>query len=498
MAADLILALDQGTTSSRALLTNAQGEVVALAQEELSATYPRSGWVQQDAEQLFQGQLSAARSALKQAGVTAGDITGIGITNQRETTVLWNRKTGMPVSDAIVWQDRRSAGIIERWRAEGLSSLIRRTTGLEADAYFSAAKIRWLLESSPEIDRAARNGELAFGTVDSWLLYRLTDGANHATDVTNASRTMLFDTSEMRWSAELLAAFDIPVELLPEVKPSLTAFGSVGASHLGAEIPVLAMAGDQHAATFGQACFAPGMSKNTYGTGCFMLLNTGSERLVPDSGLIGTVAWQLADKHPSYAIEGSVFTAGATIQWLRDGLGLIASAPEVETLARTVPDNGDVYLVPAFTGLGAPHWDPHARGTLTGISRGTTAGHLARAALEGIALQVADVFGAFRQESNAEITELRVDGGAAQSDLLLQLQADALGIPVVRTSRMESTAFGAAFMAGLQAGVWKSLDEVAELWQAEHVFDPQLDERQRDYWFERWADAVNRSRNWVH
>lgn len=501
MAAELILALDQGTTSSRALLTDAGGAVLSLAQQELPASYPHSGWVEQDPEDIFSGQLQAARQALADAGAVAADLAAVGITNQRETTLLWDRATGEPVSNALVWQDRRSAAIVERWRSDGLNSLIRERTGLEADAYFSASKIRWLLENDPELASAAASGRLAFGTVDSWLLYRLTDGAVHLTDATNAGRTLLFDTERLAWSDELLAAFGIPRELLPDVKPSVADFGVIAAHHLGAEVPVLAMAGDQHAASFGQACFEPGMSKNTYGTGCFMLLNTGDERLVPGSGLIGTLAWQLNDRllegAVQYAIEGSVFTAGAAIQWLRDGLGLIRSAADVEPLARTVPDNGDVYLVPAFTGLGAPHWDPHARGTLTGISRGTTAGHLARAALEGIALQVADVFGAIRLESGFELSELRVDGGAARSDLLLQLQADALAVPVVRTSRMESTAFGAAFLAGLQAGVWDSLTDIAALWSAERVFEPSISEAERDLWFSRWADAVGRSRNWT-
>lgn len=501
MPTELLLALDQGTTSSRALLTDSGGTVLAMAQQELPAHYPQSGWVEQDPDDIFNGQLFAARAALEQAGVTAADVRAIGITNQRETTLIWDRVTGRPVSNALVWQDRRSAQIIERWRSEGLAELIRERTGLEPDAYFSAGKIRWLLENDPSLQQPASEGRLAFGTVDSWLLWRLTGGAVHATDVTNASRTMLYDTAQLSWSQELLEALDIPEALLPEVRPSVCMFGTIKAEHLGAELPILAVAGDQHAASFGQACFSPGMSKNTYGTGCFMLLNTGSERLVPGNGLIGTVAWQLPEQllpgGTDYAVEGSVFTAGAVIQWLRDGLGLISTAAEVEELARTVPDNGDVYLVPAFTGLGAPHWDPHARGTLNGISRGTTAGHLARAALEGIALQVADVFGAFREQSGTQITELRVDGGAARSDLLLQLQADALGIPVVRTSRMESTAFGAAFMAGLGAGVWASLAELSQLWAAERVFEPQLAAVERDHWFERWNEAVSRSQHWL-
>ncbi|HLR47184.1 MAG TPA: glycerol kinase GlpK, partial [Deinococcales bacterium] len=401
MPTELILAFDQGTTSSRALVTDAAGRELGLAQEALAATYPQSGWIEQDAEAIWSGQLRAARAALQAAGCTAADIAGIGITNQRETTILWDRRTGRPAAPAIVWQDRRSAAIVAGWRQAGQADRIRELTGLEPDAYFSASKIRWLLDRDPELQELAAAGRLAFGTVDSWLLYRLTAGAVHATDVTNASRTLLFDTERMEWSAELLDLFGIPRELLPEVKPTMCNFGVAAAEHFGAEIPVLALAGDQHAASFGQACFEPGMSKNTYGTGCFMLQNTGSVRRTPDNGLLGTVAWQLPAADPqgepetTYAIEGSVFNAGAVIQWLRDGLGLISDAAAVNDLAASVPDNGDVYLVPAFTGLGAPHWDPLARGTITGLSRGTTGGHLARAALEGIALQVAEVFQAF-------------------------------------------------------------------------------------------------------
>lgn len=497
MTAELLLALDQGTTSSRALVTDGAGNTLGIHQQELPADYPRSGWIEQDPELIWSGQLQAAREALRAAGCTASDLAAIGITNQRETTILWDKDSGQPLSRAIVWQDRRSAGIIQDWIDAGHSDMIRSVTGLQPDAYFSASKLRWLLDSDPGLLAAARQGRLAFGTVDSWLLHRLTGGAVHATDVTNASRTMLFDTGELNWSGRLLETFGIPASLLPEVKPSIAEFGISLPAHLGAEVPVLAVAGDQHAALFGQACFEPGMAKNTYGTGCFMVQNTGVQRRIPDSGLLGTVAWQQQGQRAQYAVEGSVFTAGAVIQWLRDGLKLIDSAAQVSELAATVEGNGDVFLVPAFTGLGAPHWDPHARGTLTGISRGTTAGHLARAALEGIALQVADVFKAFSQDAGLPLTELRVDGGAAQSDLLLQLQADALGVPVIRTSRMESTAFGAAFMAGLGAGIFGSTTQIGTLWASDRVFEPRLSEGERMAWFERWDDAVARSRNWV-
>lgn len=497
MAAELILALDQGTTSSRALVTDPAGRQLGIAQVELPATFPRSGWIEQNPEEIWTSQLQAARQALQQAGCSAADLAAIGITNQRETTVVWDHRTGQPVTSAIVWQDRRSAGIIQALVDGGHAEQIRALTGLEPDSYFSAGKLSWLLTEHPEIRRAAEAGELAFGTVDSWLLYRLTGGREHATDVTNASRTMLFDTRTLRWSEELLGLFGVPASMLPQVWPSTAEFGVTAAGLLGAEVPVTAVAGDQHAAAFGQACFRPGMSKNTYGTGCFMVQNTGTDRMVPGGGLLGTMAWQLSGSAAEYAVEGSVFTAGAAIQWLRDGLGLISQAADINALAASVPDNGDVYLVPAFTGLAAPHWDPHARGILTGISRGTTAGHVARAVLEGIALQVADVFRVFEAESGQPLPELRVDGGAAQSDLLLQLQADALGVPVNRTARMESTAYGVAFMAGLGTGLWSSTAELEQLWKSDMVFEPVIDGDQRAEWLARWADAVGRSRGWA-
>lgn len=501
MAAELILALDQGTTSSRALVTDAAGRELGLAQEPLSAVYPRSGWIEQDPEEIWTGQLAAARAAMKAAGCTASDLAGIGITNQRETTVLWDRQTGRPAARALVWQDRRSAGIVADWESAGYAEPIRRLTGLEPDAYFSASKIRWLLDHDADVRRLAADGRLAFGTVDSWLLYRLSGGAVHATDVSNASRTLLFDTERLAWSEELAGLFGVPQDILPRVLPNTAHFGTAIADHFGAEVPVLAMAGDQHAASFGQACFEPGMSKNTYGTGCFMLQNTGTVRRTPENGLLGTVAWQLdlaGGPEPAvYAVEGSVFSAGAVIQWLRDGLGIISSAAEVNALASSVPDTGDVYLVPAFTGLGAPHWDPLARGTITGLSRGTTGAHIARAALEGIALQVAEVFGAFSEETGEPLPELRVDGGAARSDLLLQLQADALGVPVVRTTRMESTVFGAAFMAGLKAGLIPDLQAISAMWEADARFEPRLNEAERHDWLARWAEAVGRARSWA-
>lgn len=497
MARDLILALDQGTTSSRALVCDAEGNQLGLSQVALKAEFPRSGWVEQNPAEIWQGQLQAAREAMAGAGCEATDIAGIGITNQRETTVLWSRSSGQPLAPAIVWQDRRSAAYMDSLRQDGYGDFVRARTGLQLDAYFTAGKIRWLLDNNNDVASAAASGDLLFGTVDSWLLYCLTAGQVHATDATNACRTLLFDTARMSWSPELLGVFGLPDAMLPEVHPNVHEFGVVDGSLFGAEIPVLAMAGDQHAATFGQACFSPGMAKNTYGTGCFMLQNVGTTRLTPESGLLGTLAWQAADGSTSHALEGSVFTAGAAIQWLRDGLGIISEAGDVEGLARSVEDNGDVYLVPAFTGLGAPHWDSSARGIIVGLSRGTTAGHIARATLESIALQVAEVFELFVNESGLEVPSLRVDGGAAQSDMLLQLQADALGVPVVRTSRMESTAYGAAFMAGFGAGLWKSLDALSGLWHGERTFEPRLDEDERGSWLERWRLAAEKAKGWI-
>ena len=497
MARELILALDQGTTSSRALLTDGAGREVAIAQVELKSAFPRSGWVEQDPEQIWHGQLEAAQAALRQAGCTASDLAGLGITNQRETTLLWDRVTGRALAPAIVWQDRRCADLLSQMRNPEFDDQVRRLTGLQLDAYFSAGKIRWLLDNDAAVQAAAKSGTLAFGTVDSWLLHRLTRGDLHATDATNASRTLLFDTGTLEWSADLLGRFEIPQEILPEVRPSMAEYGHVHREVLGAEIPIAAVAGDQHAAAFGQACFDAGMAKNTYGTGCFMVQTTGTTRVLPDDGLLGTLAWQEADGTVLYAVEGSVFTAGAAIQWLRDGLGIIREAAEIETLARSVADNGDVYLVPALTGLGAPQWDSSARGIIAGISRGTTSGHIARATLEGIAMQVAEVFRLFTDATGMTPPALRVDGGAARSDLLLQIQADALGVPVTRTSRMESTAYGAAFMAGLQAGVWSSASDVSRLWRAESTFEPSIGEDERQAWFARWRKAVQRSLAWV-
>lgn len=498
MPAELVLALDQGTTSSRALVVDAEGRTLGSGQHELAAQYPHPGWVEQDPEEIWSGQAAAAAQALAAAGVSPSDLAAVGITNQRETTVLWDRVSGRPLHAAIVWQDRRTAAIVRGWLERDLGELIVETTGLVPDAYFSASKIRWLLDNVPGAAERAAAGELAFGTIDSWLLWKLTRGTVHATDVTNASRTMLFDLDRLEWSEELLTAFGIPQQLLPEVRPSSGAFAVVAEGLPAAGTKIAALAGDQHAATFGQSCFAPGMSKCTYGTGCFIVHNTGVERRRSASRLLSTVAWSVpAAGGTSYALEGSVFIAGAAVQWLRDGLGIIRDSAEVEALARSVPDNGGVCFVPAFTGLGAPYWDPDARGTVVGVTRGTTGGHLARATLEAIALQVADVIEALQADSGTAISELRVDGGATANDLLMQLQADALGVPVVRAAHAESTALGAAFMAGLAEGVWQGTADLEAIWRSRGVFEPRMTDTTRAEWRNRWREAVNRSRSWA-
>ncbi len=498
MRPELLLALDQGTTSSKALVMDHEGTVLGRAQHELPASYPSPGWVEQDPEAIWQGQLAAATEALGNAGITSRDLAGIGVSNQRETTVVWDRATGEPVSPAIVWQDRRTAPLIGKWVEAGLGDTITRITGLVADPYFSASKIRWILDNVPEARERAEAGNLAFGTVDSWLLFRLTGGSVHATDVTNASRTMLYDTSRLEWSAELLQAFRIPASLLPEVRDTVAHFGDTDPSLLGRSIPIYALAGDQHASLFGQACFEPGMAKCTYGTGCFMVQNTGAIRKASPDRLLSTLAWSLPGRFGgvSYALEGSVFVAGSAVQWLRDGLGLIREASEVNDLAGSVSDSGGVWFVPAFAGLGAPHWDPHARGAILGLTRGSTAGHVARAALEGIALQVADVFNVLAGAGGHAPIEIRADGGGARSSLLMQLQADSLGVPVVRSATDEATAMGAAFLAGLGAGVFRGLDEVGALWQAAETFEPRISDSRREEWIDRWHDAVSRAAAW--
>ena len=504
-----ILALDQGTTSSRAMVFDRAGRIASAAQQEFPQIFPQPGWVEHDANRLWTSQLAVAREALRKLNIKPSDITkkiaGIGITNQRETTVLWDRKTGEPVGPAIVWQDRRTAARCDALRAQGQAAMVLRKTGLMLDAYFSATKLEWMLDQ-PGVSARAEAGELAFGTVDSWLIWKLTGGRLHVTDASNASRTLLFNIHTLAWDDGLLALFRIPRSLLPTVVPSSGVVGETDAAVLGAPVAIAGIAGDQQAATFGQACLQPGMAKNTYGTGCFMLMNTGAVAVPSASRLLTTVAWvgpgkptgmALQRARACYALEGSVFMGGATIQWLRDGLQIIDSAEAAEPLARSVADTGDVYLVPAFTGLGAPHWDGFARGTLVGMTRGTTRAHIARAALEAIALQSANVFAAMAQDSGIALRELRVDGGASRNDLLMQMQADFLGVPVVRPQVTETTALGAAYLAGLATGVWSGADELTAQWAVDKIFEAELPPEQRQEKLGRWQQAVDRSRAWA-
>ena len=491
-----LLALDQGTSSSRSIVFDRAGRVVAIAQRELRQFYPQPGWVEHDPLEIWTQQRDTAREALRTAGLTAGDIAAVGITNQRETTLLWERATGRPLHRAIVWQDRRSESICARLREDGLAPLIRERTGLVVDAYFSGTKLAWLLAHVPGARGRAARGELAFGTVDSWLIWNLTAGRVHATDVSNASRTMLFDVRRNRWDETLLDALDIPAALLPEVHPSSHRFADLDADVLGAPLRIGGVAGDQQAALFGQACFDAGMAKNTYGTGCFLLMHTGRAFHASRNGLLTTSAAQL-DATPSYAMEGSVFVGGAVVQWLRDGLRAIRSSAEIEALAGTVPDAGGVMMVPAFTGLGAPYWDADARGTLTGLTRGTTIAHIARAALESIAYQSAALLAAMSRDAVAAggdaVAELRVDGGACVNDLLMQFQADLLGIPVLRPAVVETTAFGAACLAGLCAGIYADTDELAALWRAERTFVPTMSRSLAEAAMARWEHAVRQT-----
>ncbi len=495
MAEPYVLALDQGTTSSRAIIFGADGRPVASAQKEFEQHYPQPGWVEHDPLDIWSSQMGVAAEALSRAGASPEDLAAVGLTNQRETTVIWDRRTLQPVANAIVWQDRRTAGEVERLRAAGAEELVRARTGLLLDPYFSATKIAWLLDNVDGVRQRAERGELAFGTVDTWLTANLT-GDEHVTDVTNASRTLLYDIHRQEWDEELLELFRVPRELLPRVVPTSTHVADIGRGPL-AGVALTALVGDQQAATFGQACFEPGQAKNTYGTGCFLVLNSGEQAPESPSRLLTTALWQLEGEPLEYALEGSIFMAGAVVQWLRDGLGLIRDASEVERLAAAVKDSGGVTFVPAMTGLGAPHWDPYARGTILGITRGTTAAHIARAALEGIALQVADVVDAMARDSGVPLTELRVDGGAARNDLLMQLQADLLGVEVVRPQITETTALGAAYLAGLAAGVWPDRATIGGMWREDKRFEPQLAESERGELRERWSEAIARSAAWA-
>jgi glycerol kinase len=498
----LILALDQGTTSSRAIAFGRDGRPVAAAQQTFEQRFPSPGHVTHDPEQIWSSQLAVAQEVVEQVGGPER-IAAIGITNQRETTIVWDRATGAPIADAIVWQSRITAPACERLRLAGHEALFRERTGLPLDAYFSGPKVAAILDAVPGARFRAERGELAFGTVDSFLLWRLTGGtaaagAVHATDVSNASRTLLLDIHRLAWDDELLAIVGVPRPLLPEVRPSSGFLGETAPRLFGRPIPIAALAGDQQAATFGQACFAPGQAKNTYGTGAFLLLNTGAEVKASGHGLLSTVGWQLAPDGPAtYALEGSVFSAGSAVQWLRDGLGLIDRSEDVEALAASVPDGDGVYLVPAFTGLGAPYWDPDARGTIVGLTRGTTRAHLARATLESIALQVADVLEAMAADAGARVATLRVDGGAAVNDLLLQLQADLLGVPVERPVVAETTALGVAYLAGLAVGYWSDMTEIEANWSLDRRFEPSMSPDQRHTRLETWHRAVERSRAWA-
>jgi glycerol kinase len=491
-----VLALDQGTTSSRALVFDETGAIRGFDQREFSQSYPRPGWVEHDPAEIWRSQLETARGALRNAGVHASDVAALGITNQRETTLVWERATGTPVYPAIVWQDRRTAALCDDLEARGAEALVRRTTGLLLDPYFSGTKLAWLLDNVAGVRERAERGELAFGTVDTWLSWNLTGGAAHVTDYTNASRTLLFDIERLCWSDDMLALLRIPRELLPEALPSVARFGTALPEFLGAPIPIAGVAGDQHAALVGQAGFAKGLAKNTYGTGSFLMLNTGDDLVRDRGGLLTTVAYALEPKKAAYALEGSIFVTGAAVQWLRDGLGIISTSAEVEQLAARVSDNGGVYFVPAFAGLGAPHWDPYARGAIVGLTRGTTRAHIARAALEAMAYQTADVARVMGREANLELAELRVDGGAANNDLTMQFQADILGVDVVRPRVTETTALGAAYLAGISTGVWDGPADVATQWQEQRRFRPAMSAAERERLLRGWHRAIERSLRW--
>jgi glycerol kinase len=502
-----VLALDQGTTSSRAILFTHDGTVAAVAQREFPQIFPQPGWVEHDPMEIWASQIAVATEVLGRAQVLPRDIAAIGITNQRETTIVWDRASGQPIANAIVWQDRRTAEICDRLKAEGYESLVGDRTGLVIDAYFSGSKIAWMLDRIPGARAKAEAGRLAFGTVDSWLVWQLTNGRTHITDVTNASRTMLFNIHTLEWDDDLLRMLNVPRSMLPDVKASSEVYGDVsripgilpageGIPGILTGVPIAGIAGDQQAALFGQMCVAPGMSKNTYGTGCFLLQNTGTKPVASTNRLVSTVAWRIGDR-TEYALEGSIFIGGAVVQWLRDGLGIIRSAADIEALAASAFDNDDVYLVPAFAGLGAPHWDAYARGTIVGLTRGTTAAHIARAALESIAYQVDDILEAIHRDSGIALQELRVDGGASMNDMLMQFQADLLGVPVVRPEVTETTALGATYLAGLAVGFWSSVDELAGQWRVAKRFDPVMSRPAAQSLRDRWHEALDRARGWA-
>ncbi|MDX1666970.1 MAG: glycerol kinase GlpK [Saprospiraceae bacterium] len=490
-----VLAFDQGTTSSRAILFDKKGQIADSEQEEFTQIYPQPGWVEHDPIEIWNTQLKVAQRLLRKNGLKPADIAGIGITNQRETTVVWDRKTGEPIHNAIVWQDRRTADICDRLKSEGHEDYIRQNTGLIADAYFSGTKVKWLLDHVEGARKRAENGDLLFGTIDSWLIFKLTGGKVHVTDYTNASRTLLYNISQLRWDGKMLNLLDVPRSVFPEVKSSSEVYGTTDSSLFGGEIPISGIAGDQHAALFGQICHKKGMAKNTYGTGCFMLMYTGQKPIYSESGLITTIAWGL-DGQITYALEGSVFIAGAAIQWLRDGLKLIDSSPDSEYYAMKVPHTDGVYVVPAFAGLGAPYWDMYARGAIFGLTRGTSKAHLVRATLESLAYQTKDVLEVMKKDSGVPLKVLRVDGGASANNLLMQFQADILGVPVERPEIIETTALGAAYLAGLAVGFW-TLDDLEQKWQLDRSFDPSMEDTKRKQLYGGWQKAVRRSMDWV-
>ncbi|KXU38052.1 glycerol kinase [Cephaloticoccus capnophilus] len=496
MSEKVILALDQGTTSSRAILFDRRGENRGLAQKDFRQLFPQPGWVEHDPREIWESQIGVARELVAKAAAEGLEVAGLGITNQRETTLVWERASGAPIYNAIVWQDRRTAGDCDALRAAGHVDTIRQKTGLVVDAYFAATKLKWILDHVPDARARAERGELCFGTVDTWLVWNLTGGARFITDASNASRTMLFNIHTLDWDEDLLALFEIPRAMLAEVRESSEVYGTTAANIFPSPVPIAGIAGDQHAALFGQLCLSPGMVKNTYGTGCFLMMNTGAQPVLSENKLLTTIAWTLGGE-VSYALEGSVFIGGAAIQWLRDGLGIIDRAEEVNALAASVADSGGVVFVPALTGLAAPHWDAYARGTILGITRGTTAGHIARATLEGIALQVCDIVKAMEADAGARCAELRVDGGASASDLLMQIQCDLLGFKTKRPKTLETTALGAAYLAGLALGLWSGVAEIQTQWSVERDFVPQMLREQADTISRTWQKAVARSRDWV-
>ncbi len=487
---DYIIALDQGTSSSRAIVFNRNGEAKAVRQKEFTQYFPKPGMVEHNPMEIWATEYAMMTEAVTSLGLGGADIAAIGITNQRETTIVWDAETGKPIYNAIVWQDRRTSDFCDSLKAAGMTELIRKKTGLIIDAYFSGTKIRWILDNVPGARERAEQGRLRFGTVDSWLVWNLTGGHEHVTDVSNASRTMLFNINTLQWDEELFDILDIPMSMMPQVKSSSEIYGQTNL--LGGEVPVAGIAGDQQAALFGQMCTEPGSVKNTYGTGCFLLMNTGEKPIMSHNNLLATIAWKIGDK-VNYALEGSIFVAGSVVQWLRDGLGIIKSSSEIEALAASVSDNGGVYMVPALTGLGAPYWDQYAKGSILGISRGTTAAHIARAALEGIAFQTMDIVAAMEKDSGIRLGELKVDGGASRNNLLMQFQSEVLGAKVIRPQVTETTALGAAYLAGLAVGFWESIDDVKKQWKSEHVFTPSMDKEAVDAAKAGWANAIKRT-----